>query len=497
MARHSDTAPDGLSPWPPSFGEVPPEFSCGHVFGGRYHVLEPLARGSMGELYLASDIQTASRVAIKTQIADPEKEQRLRARFAREIQLLQRVAGHPNVITILDNGLLPDGRRFFVMEYADEDTAWTGTEAACRFALFAAAALEHIHAQGIVHRDIKPDNILDAAAPKLVDFGVAADLSTASDPDVTRSGELVGTIEYMSPAQLAGAAPTPSFDIYALGTTLFEMLADRRPYKMFERGVDALREAKETEPPPYALRFDAVPESIRTVVLRCISPTRTEDRISDARTFQQELRSAMVAAGFVLPRAAEPDALQASSFAETQPTTGLPPSPRQLARGFSRVAMAAVVIPFLLAAATVLLLRLRTATGFAALSASPVLRSSELPSPVDWSWNAPDPLAMKQPAAELPDPVSTSRRPPRSKTSTANVVSCQALGRKARSLLNRSAWSRVVQVTDGACTQNADVQYARATAFLRLGQPRKCIATNHPDPAVQEVRAFCLRHLPK
>jgi WD40 repeat protein/predicted Ser/Thr protein kinase len=210
---------------------------------GRYRVLRLLGEGGMGAVYEAEQDQPRRRVALKVirpgLVAPP-----LLKRFDKEAQILGRLH-HPGIASVYEAGLAEDGRPFFAMELIDglpldAYARGQGLTAPARLELLARVcdAVQHAHEHGVIHRDLKPGNILvdETGQPKVLDFGVAhatdADLQTTSAR--TESGQLLGTLSYMSPEQVSGdpAALDQRSDVYALGVILFELLAGRLPYHL-------------------------------------------------------------------------------------------------------------------------------------------------------------------------------------------------------------------------------------------------------------------------
>ena len=210
---------------------------------GPYEVESEIARGGMGRVLAARDVETGARVAIKV-LAIP-LEGRSRERFEREARALA-LSRHPNVVDVLDAGITPEGTPYIVMELLDGATLLALLEERTRIAstqLVAlgkqvCSALSFAHAHGIVHRDIKPSNLVLVRRPdgrgdlvKVIDFGVARlDAPGDAPSKVTREGTLVGTPEYMAPEQLMGTArPDARMDLYATAASLFECATGTLP----------------------------------------------------------------------------------------------------------------------------------------------------------------------------------------------------------------------------------------------------------------------------
>jgi hypothetical protein len=208
-----------------------PVSTQGTLLAGRYRVLRHLGSGGMASVLLCRDERLDREVAVKRLHADSPAE--TEQRFVREAKLGASL-NHPNLVSVYDTAVDDEGV-LIVMEYVPGESLAAalrhgplGPRRVARMARELGAALDHAHAQGVVHRDVKPANVLlrDDAVAKLVDLGIA----TAADTTrITRSGTVLGTAAYMAPEQLEGREPGPSVDIYALAAVCYETLAGRRP----------------------------------------------------------------------------------------------------------------------------------------------------------------------------------------------------------------------------------------------------------------------------
>jgi eukaryotic-like serine/threonine-protein kinase len=218
----------------------------GQVIADRYHVVKKLGEGGMGQVYLAEHVKMGRRSAIKvmspSMVHDPEAV----ARFNREAQNASRIT-HPNVCAVYDFGETPDGLIYLAMEFVDGEslTGLLERDGALPLpratAIFkqTADALQAAHDLGVVHRDLKPDNIMVARARdgsdvvKVVDFGIAKAFTgdEATAQKVTKTGLVVGTPEFMSPEQLSGDNPDGRSDLYSLALVYFRMLTGRLPFE--------------------------------------------------------------------------------------------------------------------------------------------------------------------------------------------------------------------------------------------------------------------------
>jgi hypothetical protein len=214
------------------------ELRRGVVLDGRYEILDTLGGGGMGIVFKAHDRELDEVVAVKVLRAEVAADPTMAGRFRSEIKLARKIR-HPNVCAIHEYG--QDGPiRFIVMEYVEGANlrdrlrahGVCSPEEAVDFGLQIAAGLEAIHAQGIVHRDLKTPNVMVTAAGvlRLMDFGVAKRVEGATDAGATAVGLIVGTPDYMSPEQVRGESVDRRSDLYSLGIVLFELLTGELPF---------------------------------------------------------------------------------------------------------------------------------------------------------------------------------------------------------------------------------------------------------------------------
>lgn len=266
---------------------------------GAYEPLRLLAAGGMGEVYLARHRELGTEVAIKLLPPVPLNLQPgLRERFAREARLTSQVV-HPGVVRVLASEMAED-RPFLVLELVRGRTlralladGQMSSVEALRIAVATAEVLAAAHRHGVLHRDVKPDNVMvqDDGQVRVLDFGIAR--AVADDAPLTRTGELVGTPEYMAPEQLLEGpeAVDARTDVHALGVLTYELLTGRSPFRgnnLFQ----ALKLVESLSPPPPSSLRRGVPPAVDAVVRRALHKDPRQ-RPADAAEFAQELRRAM------------------------------------------------------------------------------------------------------------------------------------------------------------------------------------------------------------
>jgi serine/threonine-protein kinase len=260
---------------------------------GRYEIVSLLGEGGMGRVYKAHDPLIERTVAIKTLGVDLDAAQleEFKQRFFREARSAGRVS-HPNVVTIYDVGE-SDGVAFIAMEHVEGRTlresldggAHFGVDEACRIAAQVAEALAAAHRLGIVHRDVKPGNIMVTAdgAAKLMDFGIAR----LPDGMRTRTGLLVGSPLYVAPERMVGGTVDGRSDIFSLGVVLYEVLTGAHPFKRpsVTEVLNALVGERHDPPSAHDHRVPAVFERIFARVLA----KHPDDRYQTAAEFARDL----------------------------------------------------------------------------------------------------------------------------------------------------------------------------------------------------------------
>jgi hypothetical protein len=289
---------------------------------GPYEILSPLGAGGMGEVYRARDTRLGREVAIKVLSDEIAGDPRALARFQTEAKAIAALS-HPNIMALHDVGEA-SGIHFAVMELLDGETLRAAlckgpmpVRRALEIAGQLAEALAAAHEKGIVHRDVKPENVVISKGghAKLLDFGLAGQSVLPSDPAFTNSptgdvlterGAILGTVAYMSPEQARGENIDFRSDQFSLGIVLYEMLAGSRPFQGTS-GVDLLAAIVRDEPEPLEKRAKSIPSPISWIVERLLSKDlggryhSTRDLASELATVRAHLSEAVSGAGQVMP----------------------------------------------------------------------------------------------------------------------------------------------------------------------------------------------------
>jgi serine/threonine-protein kinase len=264
-----------------------PEPGAGTVIDGRYRVLSRLGAGGMAEVYLAEDQQLGRKVALKLLHRRFAEDAGFVERFRREAQAAAGLQ-HPNVVSVYDRGSY-DGTYYIAMEYLPgpslkdliRQEAPLPPLRAIDLTLQILKAARFAHHRGIIHRDLKPHNVIvgEGDHAKVTDFGIAR----AGASDMTETGSIMGTAQYLSPEQAQGMAVNPTSDLYSVGVILFELLTGRVPFDAESAVTIALRHVSEAPPPPRSLN-PAIPPQLEGVVLWALNKDPA-DRPPDADAF--------------------------------------------------------------------------------------------------------------------------------------------------------------------------------------------------------------------
>ena len=282
----------------------------GSMISDRYELGDRLGSGGMSTVYGAKDRVLERTVAVKILAEHLSDDEKFVARFRREALAVARLI-HPNIVQVYDTGVDHD-RHYIVMEYVEgrsvaqllQSRGRLGPDVAVSVGVQACAGLEYAHRQGIIHRDVKPGNLMVIGGPagrsstapqepitdemvvKLTDFGIAR---AAEQTRLTQVGSVVGTAAYLAPEQARGDEAKPSADVYALGVVIYQMLTARLPWEGSSLAELATRRESESPLPPSS--YDSsVPETLSTAVLRALEGD-VEDRYTSAKELSAALRA--------------------------------------------------------------------------------------------------------------------------------------------------------------------------------------------------------------
>jgi eukaryotic-like serine/threonine-protein kinase len=275
------------------------------LIDGRYRVAHRLGSGGMADVWCAEDQQLGRRVALKLLAGRFAEDDAFRERFRREAQAAAGLQ-HPNIVAIFDRGEW-DGTPYIAMEFISgptlkqlvADAGPLEPDRAIDLTIQILRALRYAHKHGIVHRDIKPQNVIldEEGQAKVADFGIAH----AGASELTETGSIVGTAQYLSPEQAQGQPVSPRSDLYSVGIVLYELLTGRPPFEASSPVTVALKQVSERPVPPSQLHPGISP-ALESVVLRALEkdPAR---RFADADEFIAALESARRAPAVVLESA--------------------------------------------------------------------------------------------------------------------------------------------------------------------------------------------------
>ena len=287
----------------------------GAVIAERYHVLEKLGEGGMGQVYLAEHVKMGRRSAVKVMNASVAHDANAISRFNREASNASRI-DHPNVAAIYDFGETPDGLVYLAMQYVEGKTLTQIMQAAgpmpparaAEIIRQAAEGLDAAHDLGIVHRDLKPDNIMvtkdrdGGDCVKVVDFGIAKAAGSTTQ-QVTRTGIVVGTPEYMSPEQIAGEEVDARSDLYSLALVAFNLITGDLPFPASSTQTSMVMRLTERARSLAEVRPDiAWPAELQAVMSRALE-RQPDRRFATTREFGRALQAAVAGMAPVAPTA--------------------------------------------------------------------------------------------------------------------------------------------------------------------------------------------------
>jgi eukaryotic-like serine/threonine-protein kinase len=285
------------------------------VLDNRYDVGRTLGSGGMGEVFLARDRVLGRDVALKVLRTQFAGDSEFAERFKREARSAASLS-HPNIVQVYDRGDTEDGSSYIAMEYVPGGTLKEkivgdgplGAREAAALGAQVAEALEAAHERGMVHRDIKPQNVLltDRGDAKVADFGIAR---AGSSVTISRTGSVMGTAGYMSPEQALGEPATPKSDLYSLGIVLFEALTGELPFTADNPIAVSMKHVNEPVRPPREID-PTIPEGMNALITRLMAKN-PEDRYASAAELADDL--------WRISRGLEPTAAPVAAAAPTRP----------------------------------------------------------------------------------------------------------------------------------------------------------------------------------
>lgn len=331
------------------------DLEAGRVLGKRFRIEQRVGEGGMGAVFRATDLETGREVAVKTLLPEAAKDPALRRRFEREAKILQKVE-HPNFVRFLAYGSGTSDPAYVVMEFLDgaalskllTHESRLVPLRALRITRHVLTGLEHAHRLGIVHRDVKPDNVVlvpaehDPEFAKILDFGIArlAEPEAADKTQITKKGEIFGTPAYMAPEQVRGDAIDSRADLYSVSVMLYEMLASRPPFvAKNQNGLFAMHLA--SAPPPLRDHLPDVPQLLPLQELLDVGLAKQpESRFASASEYLSKIEQLLdagwegmnqVASGSATPARSKSDQARAAPTAAPNPEPrGSSGSPRSL-----------------------------------------------------------------------------------------------------------------------------------------------------------------------
>ncbi len=524
--------------------DIDDEIPSGTIVADRYRVISTLGGGGMGTVYLAEHLTVGRRVAIKVLNGEWSGHKFVARRFQAEARIASTI-GHPNIVEVFDAGQLPDKRLFLVMEHLDghdlaQEIVERGTLSplrTCEILRQVALALAAAHNVNVIHRDLKPGNVMIANGAggevvKILDFGIACSpRATAREGQrLTLPGSVMGTPEYMAPEQSTSAEPNPRFDLYALGAIAFEMLTGDPPM-LAEHAYELLVRKRKEASPSLATRAPHLHADLITLVDDCLQivpskrPLDAIEFIHRLDAFIDQLPDDVLpddpfddAASHATAGAATP----AQSANVTGPRAAIPvrpapstsprtPVPRMMAPARPRPAWlpAVIVVAALLIGAWLLmsifdLSSQRALTEVADNSADPISeptppgRPLGLERPVTTLRKLPSTPPPVIPTPEpTPDPTPAITKRPTLEKREFTSPECERLRVRADEARRTQAWGRLRDLSrKRTCWQtDAEARKLQTKALMELGDFAGCMTAGQglKDKEVEQWRKLCER----
>ncbi|UCC41137.1 MAG: protein kinase [Candidatus Aminicenantes bacterium] len=275
------------------------ELTTGSTFAGRYRIIEELGKGGMGKVYKALDTEVNEKVALKLIKPEIASDKKVIERFRSELKFARKIR-HKNVCQMYDLNK-EEGAYYITMEYVSGGNLKSfirrakrlDVETAVSIAKDVCEGLAEAHRLGVVHRDLKPQNIMvdDEGNARIMDFGIARSLDAEG---ITAEGAMIGTPEYMSPEQVDGTEADPRSDIYSIGVILYEAVTGRVPFKGNTAFSIAMKHKSETPREPREIN-PHIPDALSRLILKCMEKDKgmrfqkAEDLLSDLNAVEQEI----------------------------------------------------------------------------------------------------------------------------------------------------------------------------------------------------------------